>query len=77
MGEDFESSQLGLRSNLPPDMKPEPNDGNRHLSDQDWEIRTGELPFPLTQRFPANLAAQGVRYTSFSAHFQSFSTEGS
>ena len=75
--EDDESSRLGLRSNHPPDMQPEPNGGNRHLSDQDWEIRTGELPSPTAQPFPANLAAQDARYTFFSARFQTFSTEGS
>ena len=35
-------SELGLRSNRPPDSLPDPRQDTPDVSDQEWEIRTGE-----------------------------------
>jgi hypothetical protein len=35
-------SELGLRSQRPPDSLPDPRKDATDLSDQEWEIRTGE-----------------------------------
>ncbi|KAH0579742.1 hypothetical protein J132_08752 [Termitomyces sp. J132] len=49
-------SKLGLRSNRPPDSsassKSPQRHGCPHLSDQDWEIRTGRAIYVLQQTLP-------------------------
>lgn len=45
-------SQLGVRSNLPPDTPPQPNKRDTHLSDQEWEVRTGRAIFVLQRTLP-------------------------
>jgi hypothetical protein len=49
------ASELGLRSNYPPDSEPtpEPNENNDgEISDKEWDIRTGRAIFLLQQTLP-------------------------
>ncbi|KAG5651500.1 hypothetical protein H0H81_008472, partial [Sphagnurus paluster] len=48
---DNRASELGLRSNRPPDSNPKP-EGEPRISDQDWEIRTGRAVYLLQQTLP-------------------------
>src|SRR5260221_10920440 len=48
-------SDLGLRTHLPPDASPNPDDNSSHfeIPDQEWEIRTGG-PLPIESRKATN-----------------------
>ncbi|KDR70132.1 hypothetical protein GALMADRAFT_76538 [Galerina marginata CBS 339.88] len=45
-------SDIGLRTQLPPDSLPDPNQSPPEIPDQDWEIRTGRAIYVLQETLP-------------------------